>query len=61
MVAEGETCLLLAYRPFSVPQPFAEVGPVFLHAQVCPAYNNDVRPPREIHGDGRHSSWLRRA
>ncbi len=34
-IAEGEAYLTLAYRPFPAPQPYAEVGPVFLHAQPC--------------------------
>lgn len=27
--------LVLAWRPFSSPQPYAEVGPIFLHADAC--------------------------
>ena len=34
-VAAGEDYLILAYRPFPEPQPYAEVGPVFLHAGAC--------------------------
>ena len=37
-VQQGEPYLILAYRPFPAPQPYAEVGPVFLHAAPCPAY-----------------------
>ena len=32
MVPEGACLLVLAYRPFPAPQPYAEVGPVFLCA-----------------------------
>ncbi len=34
-VAAGEDYLILAYRPFSEPQPYAETGPIFLHAKPC--------------------------
>ena len=34
-IAAGEDYLILAYRPFPAPQPYAEVGPVFLHAKPC--------------------------
>ncbi|MBS0244045.1 MAG: DUF1203 domain-containing protein, partial [Proteobacteria bacterium] len=35
-VSEGEPYLVLAHRPFPAPQPYAEVGPIFLHAEDCP-------------------------
>lgn len=31
-VPAGEPYLILSYRPFPAPQPYAEVGPIFLHA-----------------------------
>ena len=31
-VAAGEPFLLLSHRPFPSPQPYAEQGPIFLHA-----------------------------
>jgi hypothetical protein len=34
-VAGGEGYLILAYRPFSELQPYAETGPIFLHAGPC--------------------------
>ncbi|TIW17929.1 MAG: DUF1203 domain-containing protein [Mesorhizobium sp.] len=34
-VAEGDAYLILAYRPFPELQPYAETGPIFLHAQEC--------------------------
>ena len=47
-VAAGEPYLTLAYRPFPAAQPYAEVGPVFLHAEACPAYSPaEGLPPRE--------------
>ena len=36
-IAAGERYLILAYRPFPAPQPYAEIGPIFLHADPCPA------------------------
>jgi hypothetical protein len=35
MIAEGDEALLIAYRPFTTIQAFAETGPVFLHAREC--------------------------
>lgn len=34
-VAAGEPYLVLAYRPFPGLQPYAETGPIFLHAEGC--------------------------
>ena len=34
-VAAGEPYLVLAYRPFPDLQPYAETGPIFLHAEAC--------------------------
>ena len=45
-IAEGEDLLVLAYRPFPTLQPYAETGPIFLHAKPCPRYSaEDVTPP----------------
>ena len=45
-VAAGEDYLILAYRPFSSLQPYAETGPVFLHAKQCDPYQGgDALPP----------------
>ena len=41
-IKDGETALLLSYRPFPEPQPFAETGPIFIHAESC--------SPAESHG-----------
>ena len=41
-VAAGAPFLILAHRPFPKAQPYAEVGPIFLHAEPC-----------ERHGEGR--------
>lgn len=44
LIAEGEEKLVLAYRPFAEVQPYAEVGPIFLHAQTCTHYVSDQLP-----------------
>jgi len=35
LIEAGERYLTLAHRPFPSPQPYAELGPIFLHADVC--------------------------
>jgi hypothetical protein len=35
MIEPGAPMLILAHRPFPAPQPYAEVGPIFLHAEAC--------------------------
>jgi hypothetical protein len=37
MIPEGAPMLVLAHRPFPAPQPYAEVGPIFLCAEPCAA------------------------
>lgn len=44
LIAEGERKLVLAYRPFEAPQPYAETGPIFLHADPCEHYDTDALP-----------------
>jgi hypothetical protein len=44
-VAAGERYLILAHRPFPAAQPYAEVGPIFLHAEPCPRYPESGRVP----------------
>lgn len=34
----GERVVLMAYRPARVGGPYAEVGPIFVHAQRCDGY-----------------------
>ena len=34
----GDPFLVLAHRPFPGPQPYAEVGPLFIHAESCQRY-----------------------
>ena len=35
MITTGESYLVFAYRPFPTLQPYAETGPVFVHAEPC--------------------------
>jgi hypothetical protein len=35
MIPKGAEMLVLAHRPFPAPQPYAEVGPIFLCAEPC--------------------------
>ena len=51
-IAAGEEFLILGYRPFPAPQPYAETGPVFIHAEACAAPDGSF-PERERRGDGR--------
>src|SRR3990167_9550973 len=44
LIAPGEEKLVLAYRPFDDPQPYAEVGPIFLHKRACTRYVADALP-----------------
>ena len=38
-IAAGKPMLILAWRPFPEPQPYAELGPIFLHAERCQRYD----------------------
>lgn len=37
--------LIAAYRPFPAPQPYAETGPIFLHAEDCARWRGEGVPP----------------
>lgn len=52
-VGKGEPYLVLAYRPFPTLQPYAEVGPIFIHAEPCDPHIRGGFPVRERYGDGR--------
>jgi hypothetical protein len=65
LIAPGEEKLVLAYRPFDDPQPYAEVGPIFLHKRACTRYVADALPtwfnhlqPAIVRGYG-HDNWIR--
>jgi hypothetical protein len=45
-IAGGAAYLTLAYRPFPTLQPYAETGPIFIHAEPCPRYQaSEILPP----------------
>lgn len=44
MIPEGADMLVLAHRPFPAPQPYAEVGPIFLCADECEAGGGETSP-----------------
>lgn len=65
LIADGTEKLVLAYRPFDRLQPYAEVGPIFLHGDACDRYESDRLPawfaylsPAIIRGYG-HDDWIR--
>ncbi|MEM7643213.1 MAG: DUF1203 domain-containing protein [Pseudomonadota bacterium] len=41
----GDPMLILAARPFPELQPYAETGPIFLHAEACAPWQDDGIPP----------------
>jgi hypothetical protein len=47
-IAAGAPMLVLAHRPFPAPQPYAEVGPIFLHAEDCLRYDEGAGVPAMI-------------
>lgn len=44
MIPKGAPMLILAHRPFPAPQPYAEIGPIFLCAEPCEAGGGSARP-----------------
>lgn len=44
-IDEGEDLLVFAYRPFPDLQPYAETGPIFLHAKPCRRYHAEEIQP----------------
>ena len=65
LIAEGDRKLVLAYRPFDAPQPYAETGPIFLHRDACARYESDALPnwfvflePAIVRGYG-EDHWIR--
>jgi Protein of unknown function (DUF1203) len=44
-VEKGEAYLILAYRPLPELQPYAETGPIFLHAKECSRANEMNETP----------------
>ena len=48
-IEAGRPMLVLAWRPFPVPQPYAELGPIFLHADACERWTGRGIPPMFLH------------
>jgi len=44
LITEGEAKLVLSHRPFDRLHPYAESGPIFLHATDCPRYESARLP-----------------
>ncbi|WP_431298507.1 DUF1203 domain-containing protein [Tabrizicola sp. BL-A-41-H6] len=44
MIPERAEMLVLAHRPFPAPQPYAEIGPIFLCAANCEAGGGEALP-----------------
>ena len=44
MIPAGAAMLVLAHRPFPAPQPYAELGPIFLCAEPCAAGGGEALP-----------------
>ena len=47
-VAAGDPFLVLAYRPFPGRQPYAEIGPIFLHEEDCDRHDPAAGVPPMI-------------
>jgi len=47
-IAEGDEMLVLAYRPFPERQPYAELGPIFLHAEACTRHAANAEVPQHF-------------
>ena len=48
MIEKDEEFYVLAHRPFSTIQPYAEMGPIFLHKKECKPYVDDGSLPSAI-------------
>ncbi len=44
----GERLALIGYRPASQPGPYAEIGPVFIHAEKCAGYRQAKVYPEDF-------------
>jgi Protein of unknown function (DUF1203) len=51
-VAEGQPFLILAFRPFPSPQPYAEQGPIFLHGEPCSRHEPASALPEMLTSSG---------
>ncbi len=44
----GEPYLALAHRPFPTAHPFAETGPIYVHARACAPYSDSHEYPAKF-------------
>lgn len=51
LIPNGSDMLVLAYRPFSEMQPYAETGPIFLCAEDCTSPDPDETPKSLVSAD----------
>ncbi|MFT6556872.1 DUF1203 domain-containing protein [Sneathiella sp.] len=51
-IAPGEPYLVLSYKPFSTNQPYAEQGPIFLHANKCDSFDASQSRPLILSDNG---------
>ncbi|HSR80189.1 MAG TPA: DUF1203 domain-containing protein [Hyphomicrobiaceae bacterium] len=45
-IKKGTAYLILSHRPFPATQPYAEDGPIFLHANPCARHAESANVPR---------------
>lgn len=50
-VAAGKSYLIVAHRPFESVQPYAETGPIFIHADPCERASPDIHLPDMLSSD----------
>jgi hypothetical protein len=48
MTHVGEPAIVFAYKPFDFEGPYAEIGPVYVHAQECRRYSETARFPSDF-------------
>lgn len=48
MTRLGERLILFTYRPFEESGPYAEIGPIFIHADACERYGGDAGFPEDF-------------
>ncbi|MEM7222428.1 MAG: DUF1203 domain-containing protein [Pseudomonadota bacterium] len=58
-IAKGDAFLVLAHRPFPALQPYAEVGPIFIHAAPCPRYEETAGLPALFQAPERDAMLVR--
>ena len=56
-IEAGAPCPILAHRPFDDLHPYAELGPIFLHAETCPRHETDDGLPEVL--INRHSALIK--